>query len=77
MRYTPPVPEFEVICASCSPGEDITLPALEVPALLIVTEGTGSVVNPEMSAVEKLKLVVGTKNAFMLDSLLLSVSLSF
>jgi len=42
VRYTPPVPEFEVYLASCGPGEELTLPSLEVPAIFIVIEGAGT-----------------------------------
>uniref|UniRef100_A0A6U0ZIS5 mannose-6-phosphate isomerase n=1 Tax=Rhizochromulina marina TaxID=1034831 RepID=A0A6U0ZIS5_9STRA len=42
VRYTPPVPEFEVVICTVSPGEDLTLPDLSVPAVMMVIEGTGS-----------------------------------
>jgi len=41
IRYTPPVPEFEVIMATVHPGEELTLPKFDVPAIFIVIEGTG------------------------------------
>lgn len=37
-RYTPPVPEFEVLMATCKPGEELTLPGLKVKT----TPGYGS-----------------------------------
>jgi len=42
MRYTPPVPEFEVMVITCNPGETLTMPRLAVPAIFIVIEGSGS-----------------------------------
>lgn len=42
MRYTPPVPEFEVVILTCNPGERLVMPALSVPAVFIVIEGSGS-----------------------------------
>ena len=42
IRYTPPVPDFEVLLCTCSPGEELTMPKLPVPSLFIVIEGTGS-----------------------------------
>lgn len=47
MRYTPPVPEFEVMLATCNPGEELTLPSLKVPAIFIVIEGSGTTDNEE------------------------------
>ena len=41
LRYTPPVPEFEVLMLTCDPGEQLTMPALDVPGIFIVLEGTG------------------------------------
>ena len=41
LRYTPPVPEFEVIMATVPPGETLTMPALSVPAVFIVIAGVG------------------------------------
>lgn len=38
IRYTPPVPEFEVLIITVRPGEDLTLPDFNVPAVLIVIE---------------------------------------
>ena len=58
VRYTPPVPEFEVLVCTCPPGQELSLPRLSVPAVLVVTEGSGSCGNFEMSVVEKLKLVM-------------------
>ena len=42
LRYTPPVPEFEVMVARVAPGEEMTLPRLQVPAIFIVIEGAGT-----------------------------------
>ena len=42
LRYTPPVPEFEVCVASCNPGEELTIPNLKVPSIFIVIEGAGN-----------------------------------
>merc|ERR1719232_269681 len=42
MRYTPPVPEFEVMVITCNPGERLTMPLLTVPAVFIVIEGSGN-----------------------------------
>lgn len=47
MRYTPPTGEFEVMIITCNPGEDITLPALSVPAIFVVLEGSGNTDNEE------------------------------
>jgi mannose-6-phosphate isomerase len=47
MRYTPPVPEFEVMILTCHPGEELTMPSLPVPAIFIVIEGSGSTDNEE------------------------------
>lgn len=41
-RYTPPVPEFEVLMLTCRPGEKVLLQLKEeVPAILVIIEGTG------------------------------------
>jgi len=45
MRYTPPVPEFEVMILTCLPGEELTMPTLPVPAIFIVIEGSGTTDN--------------------------------
>jgi mannose-6-phosphate isomerase len=47
MRYTPPVPEFEVMLVTCNPGESLIMPQLSVPAIFIVIEGSGSTDNEE------------------------------
>merc|ERR1719491_2248376 len=47
MRYTSPTGDFEVMLITCSPGEDITLPRLPVPAIFIVIEGSGSTDNQD------------------------------
>lgn len=40
LRYTPPVPEFEVLILTCEPGESVTLPVPE-HAVFVIIEGTG------------------------------------
>jgi len=45
LRYTPPVPEFEVMIFTCNPGEDLTIPTLSVPAVFIVIAGSGNTDN--------------------------------
>jgi len=47
MRYTPPVPEFEVMIITCDPGDDLMMPQLSVPAIFIVIEGSGSTDNED------------------------------
>mmetsp|Transcript_89502 Transcript_89502/g.178900 ORF Transcript_89502/g.178900 Transcript_89502/m.178900 type:complete len:461 (+) Transcript_89502:66-1448(+) len=42
LRYTPPCPEFEVLVATCEPGQELTLPSLKVPSIFIVIEGSGA-----------------------------------
>jgi mannose-6-phosphate isomerase len=44
LRYTPPTPEFEVVVLTCSPGEELTFPCLNVPAVFVVIEGTGNTI---------------------------------
>mmetsp|Transcript_33842 Transcript_33842/g.58067 ORF Transcript_33842/g.58067 Transcript_33842/m.58067 type:complete len:319 (-) Transcript_33842:224-1180(-) len=41
LRYTPPVPEFEVMIITVQPGERLTLPDLDVPAIFCTIEGAG------------------------------------
>ena len=41
LRYTPPVPEFEVLILTCNPGESVPLNVPGVPAILVIVEGTG------------------------------------
>jgi mannose-6-phosphate isomerase len=41
LRYTPPVPEFEVLIVTVDPGESIVLPRIHVPAVFVIVEGTG------------------------------------
>jgi len=41
MRYTPPVPEFEVMVLTCHPGQELVMPQLSVPAVCVVIEGSG------------------------------------
>ena len=42
LRYTPPVPEFEVMMVTVSPGETLKMDNPGVHAVMIVTEGSGS-----------------------------------
>jgi len=41
LRYTPPVPEFEVMVVTVGPGESISLKNPGVPSIMIVLEGAG------------------------------------
>lgn len=41
VRYTPPVPEFEVMVLHIDPGETLTYKNPGVPAILIILEGSG------------------------------------
>mmetsp|Transcript_41694 Transcript_41694/g.50764 ORF Transcript_41694/g.50764 Transcript_41694/m.50764 type:complete len:433 (+) Transcript_41694:33-1331(+) len=45
MRYTPPVSEFEVMIITCNPGEELRMPHLDVHAVFIVIEGSGTTDN--------------------------------
>lgn len=47
IRYTPPVPEFEVMIMTCNPGETLTMPQLSVAAIFIVIEGSGNTDNDD------------------------------
>ena len=42
LRYTPPVPEFEVLVLQCDPGDSLTLKIKNVPAIFVIIEGTGT-----------------------------------
>jgi mannose-6-phosphate isomerase class I len=42
LRYTPPVPEFEVLMVQCDPGDAITVKISNVPAVFVIIEGTGT-----------------------------------
>jgi hypothetical protein len=42
-RYTPPVPEFEVVVAKIDPGKAITIDNPRTPSVMIVVEGSGRV----------------------------------
>jgi len=42
-RYTPPVPEFEVMIMTLEPGESLELENPKIPAILLVVEGSGEV----------------------------------
>ncbi len=41
LRYTPPVPEFEVLLLQCDPGDSLQLNVKNVPAVFVIIEGTG------------------------------------
>jgi mannose-6-phosphate isomerase len=41
LRYTPPVPEFEVLIVTVDPGDTLTLPHITVPAIFVIVEGAG------------------------------------
>ena len=41
VRYTPPTPEFEVLCLTVGPGDDLLMENPGVPAVMIVLEGSG------------------------------------
>jgi len=42
LRYTPPVPEFEVLILQCDPGDSIQLKIKNVPAVFVIIEGAGT-----------------------------------
>ena len=42
LRYTPPVPEFEVLVTTVEPGHEYVLDPVDVPSILICVEGIGS-----------------------------------
>lgn len=42
LRYTPPVPEFEVLMLQCDPGDTVKLKIKNVPAVFVIIEGTGT-----------------------------------
>ena len=42
LRYTPPVPEFEVLMLQCDPGDTLELKIKNVPAIFVIIEGTGT-----------------------------------
>jgi mannose-6-phosphate isomerase len=42
LRYTPPVPEFEVLVLQCDPGDTLELRVKNVPAIFVVLEGAGT-----------------------------------
>lgn len=41
LRYTPPVPEFEVLMVQCDPGDTVTVKTSNVPAVFVIIEGMG------------------------------------
>jgi len=41
LRYTPPVPEFEVLILTCDPGDTLELDVPHVPSIFIILEGSG------------------------------------
>mmetsp|Transcript_1664 Transcript_1664/g.2186 ORF Transcript_1664/g.2186 Transcript_1664/m.2186 type:complete len:510 (+) Transcript_1664:41-1570(+) len=42
LRYTPPVPEFEVLITTVEPGYSYTMEPIQVPSVLLCVEGMGS-----------------------------------
>ncbi|KAJ8599708.1 hypothetical protein CTAYLR_004738 [Chrysophaeum taylorii] len=42
LRYTPPVPEFEVLVTTVEPGHEYKIAPLNVPSILICVEGIGA-----------------------------------
>jgi len=42
LRYTPPVPEFEVLVTTVEPGNEYKLDPVDVPSILICVEGLGT-----------------------------------
>jgi len=44
IRYTPPVPEFEVLTASVDPGQTLKIGNPGIPSVMIILEGSGSIV---------------------------------
>jgi hypothetical protein len=42
LRYTPPVPEFEVLILQCDPGDSLELKVRNVDAVFVIIEGTGT-----------------------------------
>jgi mannose-6-phosphate isomerase len=42
LRYTPPVPEFEVLMLQVDPGDTLELTIKNVPAVFVIIEGTGT-----------------------------------
>lgn len=43
LRYTPPVPEFEVIICTITPGDEMMLENSGEPAVMIIIEGSGMI----------------------------------
>lgn len=41
IRYTPPVPEFEVVIIHIDPGQELEYPNPGIPSILIILEGSG------------------------------------
>ncbi len=41
IRYTPPVPEFEVVILHIDPGQTLEYPNPGIPSILIILEGSG------------------------------------
>ena len=41
LRYTPPVPEFEVLIVTVDPGDTLHLPIKNAPAVFVIVEGSG------------------------------------
>jgi mannose-6-phosphate isomerase len=43
LRYTPPVPEFEVLILRCGPGEKVYFDNEDEPTILVILQGTGMI----------------------------------
>lgn len=64
IRYTPPVPEFEVVIGTCDPGEELSLPVLKIPSIFLVIEGTGTSIGGGMAG----SLVLRPGRCFMVPA---------
>lgn len=42
LRYTPPVPEFEVLISTVDPGEELVMKNPGVPGIVVIIEGSGT-----------------------------------
>ena len=45
MKYTPPVPEFDVMIVTVDPGVTLSLPQLDAPAVFVVIKGSDATDN--------------------------------
>lgn len=59
LRYTPPTPEFEVCLFTCSPGQELSVPKLKIPAVFVVIEGTGSTLEGVDDLEQEVKMIPG------------------